>query len=74
MLAKAGVGVLGIERIDQQRVAPLDESARLGGIENGRMAISGGIQRFGMAQRKGSLDAIMNVLYITKYFMSTLIG
>jgi hypothetical protein len=36
MLAEAGVGILGIEGIDQERVAPFNESARRGMIENGR--------------------------------------
>ena len=36
VLAEAGIGVLGIERIDQEGVAPLDESARLVRIERGR--------------------------------------
>ena len=37
MLAKAGMRVLGIERIDQQRITALEEFARMFVIENGRM-------------------------------------
>src|SRR5690242_565573 len=40
------------------------------GSSVGAWTISGGIHRFAMGTRKGSSKAIMNVLYITKYFMS----
>src|SRR5579862_7061631 len=36
MLAEAGIGVLGIEGIDQQRVAALEKPAGFGGIESRR--------------------------------------
>src|SRR5580765_8261912 len=36
VLAKAGIRVLRIEGIDQQCIASLDESSRLGGIETRR--------------------------------------
>src|ERR1041385_5152600 len=40
------------------------------GSSVGAWTISGGIHRFAMGTRKGSSEAVMNVLYITKYFMS----
>ena len=71
MLSETRVRIFWIERVDQQRVTPLDESTRLSVIENGRMQhLARNPALRDRAQKRFIGRESCRVLYNTKYFMS----